>query len=194
MRAASLSAIIVLVASILLYGCGKSGSATKQSNREGAQLVKDIESYLGVTFPQSTIRVNAFYDHDHSPRLAFMVEFGKEDLATFMSARDSWMTAASRERVEITKRFDYVDTWVRTVKWWRLQKDNLQFAWMQGEPKDVLYRVIWIEKERHGKHKVYIEVHDIRRNLPPEIRHSVFGPESIWRSGYYPKRASEETD
>jgi hypothetical protein len=104
------------------------------------------------------------------------------------------MTAASRERVEITKRFDYVDTWVRTVKWWRLQKDNLQFAWMQGEPKDVLYRVIWIEQEHDGKHKVYIEVNDIRRDLPWEIRYSVFGSESIWRSGYYPKRASEETD
>jgi hypothetical protein len=103
------------------------------------------------------------------------------------------LTGAELEQVEIRDRFTYVDTWFRTVEWWKPKKANLQFAWM-AHPESARYRVIWIEKERDGKHKVYIQWKDNRIDLPPQIRKSVFGPKYVWRSGSYPKRASEEKD
>ncbi len=160
----------------------------------GLKEVAIIEGFLGLSFPESTLRVYAF--HSGEMYLWFKAEFANSDLSNFMSAKKQWLTPEEAANVRLLENLFHQPsaklhiTW---TPWWKPRRERLLRVHVQDSSNTPLSIVIWAQKESGGKCAVYIMVTDTSRKVPDEFRDMLFQGEYFRKSVKFPKKPGQGT-
>lgn len=151
-----------------------------------------IETALGVTFPQSSTQIKAYFNHDHDSSLNCFVEFAEGDLENF-KAGHNWFSINRKDLVAYESGYIFFEDrrnyiavrnlrrpFRRTVKfyggtvvpleWWNISKERVQWVSSTPAPTESDGHIdILLESPVNGKIHAYIARHSLNKTFPSDI-------------------------